>query len=321
MPDLDAVITARAEHFGHGDRHGGWVFAVDVACCVEPGLGEGRPPANTGNAVTSYSGKVSARTFAERAGVSHPTVMRYLRAWERAAGALLVPPAANLRPDSDPPLPPADRWAEFYTHNSGPAPEPGPPDREPFRPQPEPPDDAERRARAREALAAIDTGGGPPVVQGNENVKLVMSVSPCVVCFDQDAVFEVAVPGRCAALVCGEHVARLRGDRVPLRPWASAVPLPTADEVAVYVEAQEFRRAQENYRGRPQAPHEYILLERCTDPWMQLRCLAFWREHGEARRWYSSWHHYWVHGEYEYWAMPPRETIINRRHLSWPTHV
>ena len=62
MVTIDSIITERAQHFALGDRHGGWVFAADVACCVEPGLGEGRPPANTGNPVTSYSARQAANT-------------------------------------------------------------------------------------------------------------------------------------------------------------------------------------------------------------------------------------------------------------------
>jgi hypothetical protein len=133
---IDSIITERAQHFALGDRHGGWVFAADVACCVEPGLGEGRPPANTGAPRASNSGKVSARTFADRAGTTHDRVMRYLRTWMAAAQQGIVDPADELSPQDTPHLPDISAWDIWWQRANPPAPQP---QREPAPPDPVPP--------------------------------------------------------------------------------------------------------------------------------------------------------------------------------------
>jgi hypothetical protein len=141
---MDSIITGRARHFGLGDRHGGWVFAADVACCaLRLGRGRREPSAN--------SGKISAQDFADRAGCDYTTVLSYLATWERAAGEGLVPPAATLTPDSEPELPPASRWLEFHLRQDR------QPDREqaraqvrqlvPVPPPPPPPDPAAEQRR------------------------------------------------------------------------------------------------------------------------------------------------------------------------------
>jgi hypothetical protein len=104
---IDRLITQRARHFAAGDKHGAWLFAADVACCVEPNLGEGGRNL-TGAPRASDNGKVSARTFADRAGIgSHDRVLRYLKVWDAAAAhdPPLVPPSSTLNPRSEPELP------------------------------------------------------------------------------------------------------------------------------------------------------------------------------------------------------------------------
>jgi len=153
------------------------------------------------------------------------------------------------------------------------------------------------------------------------DVKPVFTIPPCMFCFDRDASEEVMTRFGCVAVLCFQCARKYRDPlAVPLYlvPAAARGQLPTEAEAVAYVEAQEFTRAQSTFRGRPQAPHEYVLLWKSTDPWMQKRVLEFIREHGEARRWGRKTHHYWTHGDYEYWAMPPRETILNRRRLDWP---
>jgi hypothetical protein len=103
------LIIQRARHFGQGVKHGGWLFAADVACCVERG----------GKTETAHSAssKVSIRKFAELGGVerrSATTVLYYLKAWDAAARDGLVTPAAELTPGDSPDLPDAARWTEYY---------------------------------------------------------------------------------------------------------------------------------------------------------------------------------------------------------------
>ena len=52
----------------------------------------------------------------------------------------------------------------------------------------------------------------------------------------------------------------------------------------------------------------------CTCGWS--RSSAQWVS---AAGWGHHFHHYWTWGDHEYWAMPPRETILNRRRLDWPS--
>jgi hypothetical protein len=138
-------------------------------------------------------------------------------------------------------------------------------------------------------------------------------------CYDQDAALEVLTTWGCWASLCRDCAGQYGGAGRELRAAPAEPPLPTLEQAGAYVEAQQFRRARPTFHGRPQAPHEYCLLWRSTDPWMQLRVLAFIREHGERRRWGRFFHHYWTWGDWEYWSLAPRETILNRRGLDWPT--
>lgn len=107
------LIARRARHFGQGDKHGNWLFAADVACCVERGMGHGQHRSHD-DVDSAIIAKVSAREFAEKARCHRKTVANHLKAWEAAARDGLVTPAAELTPDSEPDLPDADRWHGYF---------------------------------------------------------------------------------------------------------------------------------------------------------------------------------------------------------------
>jgi hypothetical protein len=62
--------------------------------------------------------KVSAREFAELAGCSPERVMRYYKAWDRAADDGLVPHFEELAPGQEIELPDADVWLTYYVSRS-----------------------------------------------------------------------------------------------------------------------------------------------------------------------------------------------------------
>jgi hypothetical protein len=82
-------------------RAGMWRCAAIVACWVT----------RDGDA---SGGKVPAAEFAADAGRPVRRVLDYLAAWDRAAEAGLVPPAAELTPESSPELPSADLWDDDW---------------------------------------------------------------------------------------------------------------------------------------------------------------------------------------------------------------
>ena len=150
--------------------------------------------------------------------------------------------------------------------------------------------------------------------------KYVLVIPPCGFCWDRDGTEEVETIWDCAANLCPQCARLYQRPDSPARTLvlgADREPLITGTQAGAYVAEQTWTRAQPTFRGRPQAPHEYVLLWRSTDPWLQLRVLAYIRVNGVRRRWGPKWHTYWEHGEHEYWAMPPRETILNRRHQDW----
>ena len=152
--------------------------------------------------------------------------------------------------------------------------------------------------------------------------KLVLVIPPCGFCWDREATEEVTTIWGCYASLCPVCSGRyaLPGTERRLVVAAAQEPRPTKAEATAYIGSQEWVRARPTFHGRPQAQHEYVLLWRSTDPWFQLRVLAMIRAVGEPRRWGRKLHHYWQPGDgFEYWAMPPRETILNRRHLDWPS--
>jgi len=150
------------------------------------------------------------------------------------------------------------------------------------------------------------------------DIKHILVIPPCGFCWDRDASEEVMTRWGVEAHLCASCSRKLRDPAAPIRylvPGAARLqPLPTPEEAGAYVESQEFTYA----RTMPKYPHEYVLIWKSTDPWMQFRVLALIREIGDRRKWGRNWHHYWTWGEYEYWAMRPRETILNRRRLDWP---
>ncbi|MFI6873696.1 hypothetical protein ACIBL6_09680 [Streptomyces sp. NPDC050400] len=101
--DVPESITRDAHEFGVYARTGGWAFALKVARSVRPG---GQPAGD--------SPKVSARRFAALAGCSAERVMRFYKAWDRAADDGLVPQFEALAPGADVELPDADVWLSYY---------------------------------------------------------------------------------------------------------------------------------------------------------------------------------------------------------------
>ncbi|ANP52758.1 hypothetical protein J2Z21_000291 [Streptomyces griseochromogenes] len=100
---LSDLVARDAREFGVYARTGGWAFALMVARSVRPGgQAAGETP------------KVSAKEFAELAGCSPERVMRYYKAWDRAADDGLVPQFEALRPGQEAELPDADVWLSYY---------------------------------------------------------------------------------------------------------------------------------------------------------------------------------------------------------------
>jgi hypothetical protein len=156
--------------------------------------------------------------------------------------------------------------------------------------------------------------------------RVVIAAPICQFCYDRDATHEVTTVQGWTALLCDRDMRRVAapGSRPRRLVVGPARSLPSVAEVQAFVAAQRWTRAQPTFRGRPQAPHEYCLIWDSTDWAAQLRVLAWLREYGESRPFppratgrHRKIHHYWQYGGYEYWAMPPRETILNRRHLDW----
>ncbi|WP_367325428.1 hypothetical protein [Streptomyces sp. HUAS ZL42] len=100
---LSDLVARDAREFGVYARTGGWAFGLMVARSVRPG-GQG----------ADETPKVSAKEFAELAGCSPERVMRYYKAWDRAADDGLVPHFEVLAPGQDVELPDADAWLSYY---------------------------------------------------------------------------------------------------------------------------------------------------------------------------------------------------------------
>ncbi|MCX4238574.1 hypothetical protein [Streptomyces ortus] len=105
--DVPAEVARDAQDFGAYVRAGGWAFALKVARSVRPG---GETPGETR--------KVSAKAFAELAGCSPERVMRYYKAWDKAADDGLVPYFEALAPGQDVELPDSDVWHSYYASRS-----------------------------------------------------------------------------------------------------------------------------------------------------------------------------------------------------------
>ncbi|MGW2235307.1 hypothetical protein [Streptomyces sp. NPDC001759] len=104
---LSDLVARDAREFGVYARTGGWAFGLMVARSVRPG-GQG----------ADETPKVSAKEFAELAGCSPERVMRYYKAWDRAADDGLVPHFEALAPGQEVELPDADVWLAYYVSRS-----------------------------------------------------------------------------------------------------------------------------------------------------------------------------------------------------------
>ncbi|MFJ9536110.1 hypothetical protein ACIRPX_02445 [Streptomyces sp. NPDC101225] len=100
---MSDLVARDAREFGVHARTGGWAFGLMVARSVRPG-GQG----------ADGTPKVSAKEFAELAGCSAERVLRYYKAWDRAADDGLVPHFEALAPGQDVALPDADVWLSHY---------------------------------------------------------------------------------------------------------------------------------------------------------------------------------------------------------------
>ncbi|WP_053659910.1 hypothetical protein [Streptomyces sp. MMG1121] len=100
---LSDLVARDAREFGVYARTGGWAFALMVARSVRPG-----------GQAAGETAKVSAKEFAQLADCSPERVMRYYKAWDRAADDALVPHFETLQPGQDVELPDADVWLGYY---------------------------------------------------------------------------------------------------------------------------------------------------------------------------------------------------------------
>lgn len=105
--DVPEPVARDARDFGAYARTGGWAFALKVARSVRPG-GQG----------ADETPKVSAKEFSELAGCSAERVMRYYKAWDKAADDGLVPHFEALTPGEDIELPDSDAWLTYYASRS-----------------------------------------------------------------------------------------------------------------------------------------------------------------------------------------------------------
>jgi hypothetical protein len=111
---LSDLVARDAREFGVYARTGGWAFGLMVARSVRPG-GQG----------AEETAKVSAKEFAELAGCSPERVMRYYKAWDRAADDGMVPHFEALAPGQEVELPDADVWQSYYVSRDSAASERG----------------------------------------------------------------------------------------------------------------------------------------------------------------------------------------------------
>ncbi|MFB7619820.1 hypothetical protein [Kitasatospora sp. NPDC056181] len=105
-------VAKDAHDFGTYAKSGGWIFGLMVARSVEPGKASGDHRTEQDR---SGREKVSAAAFALQAGCSVDRVMRFRKAWERAARSGVVPAFEELVPGQDVDLPKPELWAEHFT--------------------------------------------------------------------------------------------------------------------------------------------------------------------------------------------------------------
>lgn len=107
LDDVSPLVARDAQEFGAYARTGGWAFGLKVARSVRPG---GQPAGETP--------KVSAKKFAGLASCSPERVMRYYKAWDKAADDGVVPHFEALAPGEEVELPGADLWLTYYSSRS-----------------------------------------------------------------------------------------------------------------------------------------------------------------------------------------------------------
>lgn len=105
--EVSPLVARDAQEFGAYARTGGWAFGLKVARSVRPG---GQPAGETP--------KVSAKEFAALADCSPERVMRYYKAWDKAADDGVVPHFEALAPGAEVELPGADLWLTYYSSRS-----------------------------------------------------------------------------------------------------------------------------------------------------------------------------------------------------------
>ncbi|WHM37432.1 hypothetical protein [Streptomyces sp. BPTC-684] len=105
-------VETDAHEFGAYARSGGWLFGLMVARSVKPGAA-GQSAENEQRCEPFE--KVPAKRFALMAGTTAARVMRFYRAWERAAAAGTVPTFQELSPGQSIDLPAPELWAEYFT--------------------------------------------------------------------------------------------------------------------------------------------------------------------------------------------------------------
>ncbi|MBJ6633850.1 hypothetical protein [Streptomyces sp. I5] len=113
MPSMLDTVEHDAKEFGAYARAGGWHFGLMVARNVKPG--NNQPSTEKSGAKLDGTRKVTAAKFAIMAGTGVPRVMRFYRAWERAAQAGVVPDFDSLAPGMAVDLPDPELWAEYFT--------------------------------------------------------------------------------------------------------------------------------------------------------------------------------------------------------------
>jgi hypothetical protein len=111
--DSVGSIHRDAREFGEYASSGGWLFALKVARCVQPGTVKNREEVGEVRR-DKQSQKVSATEFGRLANCSIKRVMRYFRAWDQAANDGLVPRPDDLEPGTSIDLPDAELWHQYY---------------------------------------------------------------------------------------------------------------------------------------------------------------------------------------------------------------
>lgn len=103
LADLNPYVAFKMQTFKELVRNGGWKLGFLVASSAYLGdRGGNRGNQHTGGMENSFQGKISCRAFAQGTGISHPTVSKYLTAWDLAvADGMPIEISTNLLPDQE----------------------------------------------------------------------------------------------------------------------------------------------------------------------------------------------------------------------------